>query len=230
MKKILVVEDEERNMANAREAFAELPITGIFTNSYEEALPFIVESDAAILDIYIPQNKKSLGYAIFNEFIQSQDTGFVKFLEKSITNINVSREIADKLIADKFRLDNGQFPLGIILAKKFRDLGKPAIFVSNISSGHGSYENPFYTLRNSFDDIVPEAWCSSESPATIWSFVTEALEIKDGRGYKNTEKNLSGWLVSIKAIALLLEEKIELKFNERVEEKLATWLKEFYKK
>jgi CheY-like chemotaxis protein len=210
MKKILVVEDEEINVKNAARAFEGLAIEVNFTQTYEEALLHIDEADAAVLDIFFPENKDSQGDDLFQEFLRAQ---------KRPEN------------ADEFRLTNGLLPLGIILAKKLRDAGKPAVFVSNISTGHGFHDSPFYVLRKSFKNMIPEAWNSSEAPGMIWAFVSQALAIKDGYGFQNIEKSLAGWRSAIKSIATLMglvEIAQAIALAPEVERKMAVWLKEFY--
>ncbi len=118
---VLVVEDGQENMENAKKAFKKFKnIEFLYAPNFDEAEPLIEKADAGLFDLFFPKN--------------SQDNG--------------EKEMADFLEERKRKLElelDGLLPLGFILAKKMGS--KPVVFVSNIYDGHGKLDNPFYECR-----------------------------------------------------------------------------------
>ncbi|MEM4318509.1 MAG: hypothetical protein QW377_01370, partial [Candidatus Pacearchaeota archaeon] len=192
---ILVVEDGVENLENCKKAYEPLMKEGLiipyYATNYKEAEPLIDKVNAGILDLYFPAEN---GEEMIKEFARKYDrgSGFPKEVKA-----------------------NDMYPMGLIIADKLAEQGKPSIFVSPIASGHGSHNNPFYPLRYAIDsEKIPKeikiAWSACENPYSFEeygspTFVSYMLRV-DSQWFRDyIEKIPEVWLASVKAIAALLK-------------------------
>ncbi|MEM2031687.1 MAG: hypothetical protein QXG83_02670 [Candidatus Pacearchaeota archaeon] len=220
---ILVVEDQNKNLENCKRAYEPLAEEGLilphYATNYKEAEPLIDKVDAGILDLYFPAEN---GEELIKEFARKYEI-----------DSNFHEEVKA----------NGMYPMGLIIADKLAEQGKPSIFVSTIASGHGSHNNPFYPLRYAIDGKkVPKAikiaWSACEnaygfdgeygSPAFVSYILGRLGSMIHGYYRDDIEKIPEVWSASAKAIAALL--KREDIYNKiKVDELVEKNIERFYK-
>jgi len=205
----LVVEDDEKNLANCKKAYQPLVEKGlvlpIYVTNGDEAEKYVDKVDAGILDLYFPGSNA-------REKIE-------EFAEKYRIPNPPEYHIPFDLDAVKIK---DLYPLGIYYGDKLAEREKPIIFVSAIASGHGSEEtrtNPFYILRGNvkYNPFVPIklalAFCACESAERLiidGAFISYLLgELGSPEGIyqkirEDIEKTEEAWLAALKTIAGLI--------------------------
>jgi CheY-like chemotaxis protein len=220
--KILVVEDNEVNLQNAKKAFEEFIKEGLikvnYAKNYEEAVPFKDTIDCALLDLYFPRKDAKEG---INAFLNKYDLG---------ARLGVDSEL--------LKIGNGLYPVGLNVIDELNDIKKPSVLVSTVASGHGSFSgnNPFYRLRSIAENVpsLAMSWTPSESDAHIYSYVSENIEKMGSYGVvvDRLIKTENTWKAALKGIAKYLDYKKldkNIKVNEKTEKKINDWVKKYKK-
>lgn len=190
--KILIVEDDEKNVCNAKSVFIvfEGIVDVIYSRTLDGAFDILQckKVDAVLSDLFFKKNNECNGGRVFSEFL----------------NILNKEDFSKLKRYFSFTCHDSLLPLGFIVEKECKKLNIPILFVSSVGRGHGDMWDRFYGCRLIAECVRSQAWIPCEASGDWGSFITNVM-----RSNEYEEKKGDCWLLAFKALLFLIGSSIE---------------------